>query len=347
MYPALAVGRVLRERGHRLLFIGTPNGMESRLVPDAGFPMAFVRSGGLNRVGLAKQLRTAAQLPASVASAWRILRKFRPAAVFSTGGYVAGPVMLAALAMRIPLIVMEPNMTPGFANRKVAKRVYRALLGFAGAEKWFGRERSEVTGLPIRPEFFRVPPRRDERPFTVLITGGSLGARTLNIASRESWPLFRDSRAPVRLVHQTGSAAHYQELARDFAETGLAGEVVPFISNMPGAFAEADLVVCRAGAGTVNELSAAGMASILVPLPFAADDHQRKNAEALVAANAARMLLNAELTGERLFREVEALRHNPAELAAMRQKIRQFAKPGAAERAADVMEEAARTGKHA
>ena len=311
-------------------------------MPEAGFAMAFVRSGGLNRVGLARQLRTAAQLPVSVAAAWRVLRSFRPAAVFSTGGYVAGPVMMAALALRIPLVIMEPNMTPGFANRKVAKRVYHALLGFAATQGWFGRERSEVTGLPIRPEFFQVKRKNDGQPFTVLITGGSLGARTLNIASRDSWESFKKSEVPVRIVHQTGAAAQYADLPPEFRRIGLEGEVVPFIADMAEAFAHADLVVCRAGAGTVNELSAAGMASILVPLPFAADDHQRKNAEALVQAGAARMVLNADMTGDRLFQEVELLRNSPALLASMREQIRQFARPGAAERAADVMEDAAR-----
>ncbi len=343
IFPALAVGRVLRERGHELLYIGTQEGLEARLVPEAGFEMSFIRSGGLNRVGLRQQLRTAAQLPASVAIAWKLLRKFSPQAVFSMGGYVAGPVMLGALCERIPLIVMEPNAVPGFANRRVASRVYRALVGFPATAAWFPPQLTEVTGLPVRAEFFDLRPK-SEGSFTILITGGSRGARRLNKASRESWDLFRESGASVRIIHQTGSA-EYEELARAFKQTGLAGEVVPFLPQMATAFAEADLVFARAGAGAVSEIAAAGMASILIPLPTAADDHQRKNAALLVEARAARMVQDAEFDGKRLFSEAHALRWNHQALESMRRRVRDFAKPGAAERAADVMEEAAAAGK--
>ncbi len=339
VFPALAVGRVLQQRGHRLLFIGTREGMEARLVPESGFEMAFIRSGGLNRVGLRRQLQTSMQLPVGVGSAWKLLRKFRPKAVFSMGGYVAGPVMLAALFEKIPLIVMEPNAMPGFANRRVAGKVYRALLGFPAAAAWFPPHLTEVTGLPVREEFFQLHPKQGGS-FTVLITGGSRGARTLNRASRESWPRFRESGAPVRIIHQTGAAEH-ESLAREFAEAGIPGEILPFISNMGKAFANADLVIARAGAGAVSEIAAARMPSLLVPLPFAADDHQRKNAEALGIEGAARMVPDSEMNGERLFREVEALRNSPAELTAMRNNVQRFARPDAAERAADVMEEAA------
>lgn len=339
VFPAVAVARVLRERGHRLLFVGTRQGMESRLIPEAGFDLEFIRIGALNRVGRRKQLQTASQLPLSIASAWRLLRRFRPRAVFSTGGYVAGPVMLAAVLAGIPIVVMEANATPGFANRKIARRVYRALVAFESASAWFPAGRSEVTGLPVRGEFFEMQPRRGET-FTLFLTGGSQGARALNRASRESWPLFRSDRSPVRILHQAGAHEH-EALAREFASSGLDGEVVPFIRNMAETFQTADLVVSRSGAGTVSEIAASASASILVPLPFAADDHQRRNAEQLVEAGAARMVLDSEMTGERLFQEVETLRNDPEELAKMRERVRPFARPGAAERAATVLEEAA------
>lgn len=339
IFPALAVGRVLQNRGHRLLFVGTREGMEARLVSECGVEMAFIQSGGLNRVGLRRQLRTAMKLPVGISSAWKILRNFRPQAVFSMGGYVAGPVMLASLLEKIPLIVMEPNAVPGFANRRVASRVHRALLAFPTAAAWFPPDVTEITGLPVREDFFRLAPKKGGR-FTVLITGGSRGARTLNRASRESWPLFRESGAGIRILHQTGAAEH-EALAKDFSEAGVPGEVVPFIRDMAEAFANADLVIARAGAGAVSEVSAARMPSLLVPLPFAADNHQRKNAEALVSEQAARMVLDSEMNGERLFREVETLRNHPEELTAMRRNVQRFASPGAAERAADVLEEAA------
>jgi UDP-N-acetylglucosamine--N-acetylmuramyl-(pentapeptide) pyrophosphoryl-undecaprenol N-acetylglucosamine transferase len=337
--PALAVARVLTSRGHDLLFIGTKAGMESQLVPAAGYPIEYIQSGGLNRVGMLQRLRTAARLPLGLAAALRMLSTFRPEAVFSMGGYVAGPVMAAAVLARIPLVIMEPNAIPGFANRKIARHVYKALLGFEATRTWFPPQRSEVIGLPVRPEFFSIEPKKNG-PFTILITGGSRGARTLNRASRESWPLFRKRESAVRIIHQTGMAEH-EALASEFQSSGLDGEVIPFISDMASAFAGVDLVVARAGAGSVNEIAAAGMPSLLVPLPFAADDHQRRNAEALVEAGAARIVLDREMDGARLFAEVEALRGSHEELQAMRRNVRAFARPGAAERAAAVMEEAA------
>jgi UDP-N-acetylglucosamine--N-acetylmuramyl-(pentapeptide) pyrophosphoryl-undecaprenol N-acetylglucosamine transferase len=340
VFPGLAVARLLRERGHRVLFIGTREGIEAKLVSEAGFDMAHTYAGQLNRVGLRRQMQTVLQLPFGIATAAQILRKFRPAAVFSTGGYVAGPVMAASIMSRIPLVVMEPNAIPGFANRKVARYVYRALLGFEAAARWFPQGRSEVTGLPVRPEFFNIRPKRSGT-FTVLITGGSRGARRLNAASRESWPVFRQNHSPVRIVHQTGPAEH-PSLAAEFRNAGIEGQVVPFIGDMAQAFAEADLLVARAGAGSVSEIAAAGMPSVLVPLPFAADDHQRKNAEALVAAGAARMVPDSEMNGQRLVAEVEFLRSRPEELDSMRERVRRFARPEAAVRAAAVLEEAAR-----
>jgi UDP-N-acetylglucosamine--N-acetylmuramyl-(pentapeptide) pyrophosphoryl-undecaprenol N-acetylglucosamine transferase len=245
--------------------------------------------------------------------------------------------MLASVLSRLPLVIMEPNAIPGFANRKVARRVYRALLGFESTRRWFPPGVSEVTGLPVRPEFFALQPKSGGI-FTLLVTGGSRGARKLNQAVRASWPLLRSS--PIRVVHQTG-ANEFDAIARDFPASGVNGEVIPFIGNMAAMFAQSDLVLGRAGAGGVNEIAAAGMPSILIPFPYAADDHQRRNAEALVDANAARMVPDADLTGDKLFETVEALRLNPALLAEMRQNVRRFAHPGAAERAADVLEEAA------
>jgi UDP-N-acetylglucosamine--N-acetylmuramyl-(pentapeptide) pyrophosphoryl-undecaprenol N-acetylglucosamine transferase len=341
VFPAIAVARVLRDRGHRLLFIGTERGIESRLVSEAGFEMQHIRVGQLNRVSFARKLQTASELPFSIAAASGILKSFDPAAVFSMGGFVAGPVMIAAILRKTPLIVMEPNAIPGFANRKVAPYVHRALLGFESTRHWFPPHKSEITGLPVRPEFFSVQPKTSG-PFTVLITGGSGGSRTLNRASRESWPLFRDHAPDTRIIHQTGVSEH-EALANEFASTGLAGEVVPFIRDMAAGFGLADLVIARSGAGSVNEIAAAAMPSILVPFPFAADDHQKRNAEALRQAGAARMVLDAEMNGERLFEEVRSLRANCAELSRMHERVKPFAHPTAAERAADVMEEAAQS----
>jgi UDP-N-acetylglucosamine--N-acetylmuramyl-(pentapeptide) pyrophosphoryl-undecaprenol N-acetylglucosamine transferase len=333
--PALAVARELRARGHQLLFVGVERGMEAKLVPAADFPIEWIEIGGLNRVGFRQTLETLGELPFSVWQAARILDRAAPAAVFSTGGYVAGPVLLAAVWKRIPIVIMEPNAIPGFTHRHLARFVTRALLSFSEAQRWFPKGRAEVTGLPIREEFFAVPVKPRGSVVTVLITGGSQGSRTLNRAVEASWPLWENNK--VRLIHQTGPRMYF-DLAPKFRESGVPGEIAEFLTDMPRAFAEADIVVSRAGMGAVSELAAAGKPSILVPLPGASDRHQLKNAQAFEKAGAARLVLDAEMTGARLMEEVTRLTSTPGSLEEMGTAARAFAKPGAAQRAADVLE---------
>jgi UDP-N-acetylglucosamine--N-acetylmuramyl-(pentapeptide) pyrophosphoryl-undecaprenol N-acetylglucosamine transferase len=212
-------------------------------------------------------------------------------------------------------------------------------LSFPDAARFFPPGKSEITGLPVRPEFFRLAPKQRDQKLTILITGGSQGSRTLNEAARGSWSYFRENRSPVRFIHQTGTAAH-AVLAQKFAESRMEGEVTPFIDDMPAAFARADLVICRAGAGAVAELAAAGKPSVLVPLPTAADQHQLRNAEAFQKGGASVLVQDAEMDGGRLFEEVEKLRTHPELLHRMGEKARLFAHPDAARRAANVLEEA-------
>jgi UDP-N-acetylglucosamine--N-acetylmuramyl-(pentapeptide) pyrophosphoryl-undecaprenol N-acetylglucosamine transferase len=213
--------------------------------------------------------------------------------------------------------------------------VARALVSFPEAANWFPQGRTEVTGLPIRQEFFAVPPKRRGPVLTVLITGGSQGSRTLNRAAEESWPLWNKNQA--RLIHQTGSLM-YQELAPKFRASGVPGEIVEFLTDMPASYAAADVVVSRAGMGAVSELAAAGKCSILVPFPAAADQHQLKNAQAFEMAGAARLVLDREMNGARLVEEVTRLAITPGLIETMSAAARAFAKPGAAQRAADVLE---------
>lgn len=337
--PALAVARELRTRGHQCVFVGTRTGFEARLVPAENFPLEFIEIGGLQRVGALRQVRTLVQLPFSILRVFSIMRKHHPGTVFSMGGYAAGPVVLAAVSKRLPLIVMEPNAMPGLTNRQVGRFVRRALLSFPQAAKFFPPGRSEVTGLPVRAEFFSIPPKPRDSKLTILITGGSQGSRTLNNAAAGSWRYFRENQVPVRFIHQTGSAAH-EALARKFSESGMEGEIVPFIEDMPAAFRKVDLVICRAGAGAVAELAASGKPSILVPLPNAADEHQLRNAEAFEHSGAAQLVLDQEMDGGRLYEEVGKLRPQPELLKRMGDRARAFAHPDAARRAADVLESA-------
>lgn len=338
--PALAVARELRRRGHRPFFIGSPGGIEARLVPGEGFPLEVIRIGGLQRVGWRRSLRTLGQIPAGLWRSWRILGRWRPSAAFSMGGYVAGLPTLAAWLRRIPIVLMEPNAVPGFTNRWMGRFAERALIHFESAAAGFPRGKCERTGVPVREEFFAIPPKPPGDCFTLLITGGSRGSRRLNQAAREAWPLFRGFRFRIRLLHQCGQE-DFAALSREFASSGIEGEVTPFISDMPAAFAAADLVVCRSGAGAVAELAAAGKPSILVPFPFAAGQHQLHNAEQMVRAGAARMVRDEEMNGARLFEETAALAADPEMLARMGAAARALARPGAAARAADLLEELA------
>lgn len=337
--PAIAVAREVCRMGHEVLFIGTERGVENRLVPAAGFRLEKIRVGGIKNLGMRTRLLSLWRLVSETGEQIVRFGKWEPRAVFSMGGYVAGPPVLAALVRGLPVVVMEPNAVPGVTNRWIGRWVSRALVSFEETKRYFPAGRTEVTGLPVREEFFGIVPRR-EGEFTVLITGGSQGSRTLNNAARESWPLFREAGLPVRIVHQTGSAM-YAELSRRFREAQLSGGVFEFIPDMPGAFAQADLIVCRAGAGAVSELAAAGKPAVLIPFPFAADQHQLKNAQAFERAGAARMSLDKDWNGLRLFDTVRELYENRAELEAMGEAARNFAHPGAARRAAEILVESA------
>jgi UDP-N-acetylglucosamine--N-acetylmuramyl-(pentapeptide) pyrophosphoryl-undecaprenol N-acetylglucosamine transferase len=333
--PAIAVAREVCKMGYRVLFVGTDRGVESRLVPAAGFTLEKIRVGGIKNLGIATRIVSLWQLIAETAGQFARFADWKPAAVFSMGGYVAGPPVLAALLRGVPVVVMEPNAVPGFTNRHIARWVKRALISFEETARFFPKGRTELTGLPVREEFF-VLTKKDAGEFTVLITGGSQGSRTLNEAARQSWPLFRDAGLPVRIIHQTG-ARMYEDIASGFRDTGLAGEVAPFITDMAGAFAQSDLVICRSGAGAVSELAAAGKPSVLIPFPFAADQHQLKNAEAFEREGAARMSLDRDWNGQRLFEIVRELSQNQSRLNAMGESARKLAHPGAARRAADIL----------
>jgi UDP-N-acetylglucosamine--N-acetylmuramyl-(pentapeptide) pyrophosphoryl-undecaprenol N-acetylglucosamine transferase len=336
--PALAVARELRQRGHQVFFVGTDRGLEARLVPAEGFELKKIDIGGLNRVGLRQKLATLIRLPFTTLGCSKLVRG--ASAVFSMGGYVAGPPVMAALLRRVPVVVMEPNAVPGFTNRVIGRFVSRALVSFPETAAYFPKGRAEITGLPVREEFFRIGSRPRGGTLNLLITGGSQGSRTLNRAASESWRLFRQAGLPVRIVHQSGPRG-FEQLREEFATSGLAGEIVPFITDMPAAFAAADLVVCRSGAGAVSELAAAGKPAILVPFPFAADDHQTRNAEAIERAGAARLVRDDQMNGEKLVAVIADLAGSAGVLERMGEAARRFAKPGAARRAAEILEEAA------
>ncbi len=337
--PGLEVAKELRSRGHDCSFVGTPRGLEGRLIPAAGFPIEFVAAGALKQVSMARRFRTFLDMPEALLAAREILEQRRPAAVLGLGGYASGPIMLMALARDVPVVVLEPNAKPGLANRLAGPFAAWALLGFAEAGGYFAAQRQEFSGIPIRKEFFNLPARTHRAPFTVLVTGGSQGSRRINQAMLAATKTWADERrlSSVRLLHQTGQK-EFEEVRAAYKTLGVDAKVSPFFDDMPTAFAEADVVICRAGASAVAELNAAGKASILVPYPFASDQHQLRNAEAMQQAGATQLVLDSELTGERLTAEIVKFLENSGRLEAMEAASGSRAVSGAAKRAADRLE---------
>jgi UDP-N-acetylglucosamine--N-acetylmuramyl-(pentapeptide) pyrophosphoryl-undecaprenol N-acetylglucosamine transferase len=229
---------------------------------------------------------------------------FRPDVVIGVGGYASGPAMLAAGLRGTPSLIFEPNVVPGFANRMVALMANAAAVHFEQTCRWFGQ--CEVTGVPARQEFFEVPPRRPADAPTLLLFGGSQGARALNRVLIDSLPALIQRIPNLHVIHQTGER-EYEAVAADYLRIQVPAEISPFIANMAGAFAHADLLVCRSGASTVAEVAAAGKPAIFVPLPTAADDHQLRNAETLAGQGAAMLIRESELTPERFVNAVAAL----------------------------------------
>jgi UDP-N-acetylglucosamine--N-acetylmuramyl-(pentapeptide) pyrophosphoryl-undecaprenol N-acetylglucosamine transferase len=337
--PALAIAQELRSRYHaRVLFVGTQRGIETRLVPAAGFELHLIQVGALNRVDLATRLKTLLDLPRAFMESAKLVREFRPDVMIGVGGYASGPAMLTAAMMSVPTIAFEPNVVPGFANRMVAPLVSAAAVHFEATCHYF--RNCHVTGVPVRQEFFHVPARsKDGRP-TLLVFGGSQGAHAINQAVLDALPKLMEAVPGIHVIHQTGET-DYVPAQAVYLRTMISAEVSPFIDDMPGAFARADLLVCRSGASTVAEITAAGKPAIFVPLPTAADDHQTRNAATLADGGAARLLRQPELSGDRLVNEIAELLRDRPRLTAMAEAARRFAHPDAAARIAALAARAA------
>lgn len=299
--PALAIAKELRDRhGAEVRFVGTSRGFETRLVPEAGFALDLIQVGQLKGVSLQTRLKTMLDLPLGVRRCLQILRTFRPHVVVGVGGYASGPGMVAALLKRTPTLAFEPNAVPGLANRLVGKWVSAAAVSFPPGVKYF--RNAEVTGIPVRPEFFGLKPRPKGSPPNLLVFGGSQGARVLNQTLPQIAVRLLASVPGLTILHQAGARSADTTRA-DYVASGAdpaRWQVHAFLDDMPRRFEAADLVLARSGASTVAELGAAGKPSVLVPFPQAADDHQRFNAEVMVKAGGAKMLLERDLTPDSL-----------------------------------------------
>jgi UDP-N-acetylglucosamine--N-acetylmuramyl-(pentapeptide) pyrophosphoryl-undecaprenol N-acetylglucosamine transferase len=337
VFPGIAVARELlaRRPDAQVSFAGTARGIESRVMPREGFALDLIRSAGLKGKSLADRVRGASLLPLGLADAWRIVSRRRPHLAIGVGGYSSGPVVLVAALRGIPTMLLEQNAVPGLTNRLLAPVVRAAAVTFDSTRGFFG-SKAFVSGNPVRPEFFAAAGQFKESSVDehasitqVLVFGGSQGAHAINLAMVEAAAELAAGGPPLHLVHQTGER-DVEMVRAGYRQAGIPADVEPFLDDMGRRIGRADLIVCRAGSTTLAEITAAGKAALLIPLPTATDDHQRRNAEALSATGAAEVLLQRDMTGKVLAQRIRALAADPARRSRMASAARALARPDAA-----------------
>ena len=342
VFPALAIAREWMSRGKErdVVLVGTQRGIEMKLVPQAGLPLETLRVAGLKGKGGATLLKNLAMLGPGVADAFGVLRKHKPVAAFGVGGYAAGPMMLATWLSGLPNVIFEPNAEPGFTNRVLAKISKRIATGYDVSARAWGAK-AVVTGCPVRAEFFSIAPRTPQKPFHLLITGGSQGALAINRTVVDAMDRLAARKNDLSIVHQTGER-DYNAVRTAYARREYPAEVVPFLTDMAERFAWADVIVCRAGAITAAEIAASGRAAIFIPFGHATDSHQLRNAQEMARAGAGRLIPEPELTPERLSSEIFSLLDQPGEIERQSCAARSLARPNAARDIVNMIEEVAR-----
>jgi UDP-N-acetylglucosamine--N-acetylmuramyl-(pentapeptide) pyrophosphoryl-undecaprenol N-acetylglucosamine transferase len=341
VFPAIAIAREWLSRGSQreVVLVGTQRGIEMKLVPQAGLPLETLRAAGLKGKGGMTLVKNFSRLAPGMLDAFAILRKHRPVAAFGVGGYAAGPMLLATWLRGVPNVIFEPNAEPGFTNKVLVKLSKRVATGYDITAAALGGK-AIVTGNPVRGEFFAIEPRKPEKPFRLLITGGSQGALPINRAFVDALDLLAVRKDELNVVHQTGER-DYNAVRTAYARREFRAEVVPFLGNMAERFVWADLIVCRAGAITAAEIAAAGRAAIFIPFGRATDSHQLRNAQEMVKANASKLIAEPELTADRLAKEIFALLDHPQEIEGLAWRARLLGKPNAARDIVNLVETAA------
>jgi UDP-N-acetylglucosamine--N-acetylmuramyl-(pentapeptide) pyrophosphoryl-undecaprenol N-acetylglucosamine transferase len=339
LFPGIALAEelVTRHPKNDVVFVGTERGLEARVVPAAGYKLETLKVYGLKGMGPMRVLKALFALPAAFFAAWRLLLRYKPDVVVGVGGYSSGPVVMAAWVQNVPTAVQEQNALPGITNKILGKFVRAVFVAFDEARSYFPKRKIHLIGNPIRRAMMEnyLRSRAVHDHFTVLVFGGSLGARGLNTRMIEALDSLGDLKGDLRFVHQTGKD-DLERVRSAYVEKGFTAEVVEFIDDMSGAYSRAELVLCRAGATTLAELTVCRKASILVPFPYATDNHQEVNAKALVDAGAALMLRESELTGPLLAEQIRALKTDPPRLARMEKAAGVLGRPEAAKELADV-----------
>ena len=328
IFPGLAVAETLRAQGVPVVWLGAAGGMETKVVPAHGIELHTVAVGGLRGKGLKTRLLAPWMLLRALLSSLVVLHRIKPRSVLSMGGYVAGPGGIAARLLQRPLLVHEQNRVAGFTNRKLAAHARRVMAGFADSlpnAEWVGNPvRGAIASLPLPAQRMAAHSGKPR----LLVLGGSLGARALNLSVPQALAGMTMAQRPD-VLHQCGNRG-IDETRKAYADAGVEAQIVPFIEDMAGTYAWADLAVCRAGALTLAELTACGLGAVLVPFPYAVDDHQTRNAEALVAAGAAELIQERDLDTKDLAQRLNALLGNRVAMLAMAEAARALAKPDAA-----------------
>jgi len=333
LFPGIAVAREIERRVKRaqILFVVGLKRMESEILSGYGYRVAPIHVEGLKGRGLKRGVVVMLMLPKSLFQSFSILNAFSPRFVLGMGGYSAGPVCLAAKLKGIPTAIHEQNSYPGLTNRILSRSVDRVFISFEESRRHFKRGRLFLTGSPVREELFRdrAPERNGSRPFTILVMGGSQGAKAINDAFVGALFLLQGEGRSLHVIHQTGEADH-RRVMEMYRDKGLKGEVLPFIRDMAEAYENADLVVSRAGASTIFELAALGKPSILIPFPYAANQHQETNALALVRVGGAKMIRQDKLSPDHLAQTLAQYMDDREALEQMGQSARKMARPNAA-----------------
>jgi UDP-N-acetylglucosamine--N-acetylmuramyl-(pentapeptide) pyrophosphoryl-undecaprenol N-acetylglucosamine transferase len=339
LFPGIAIAQAfkLRHPENEVLFVNAGRPLEQKVLTDLGWPQRAISIEGIKGRGRWHQLRAASKVPWAMWKAWRILKAFRADVVLSVGGYSAGPAAAVATLCGIPTVLHEQNRLPGVTNRILGRLVHRIYLTFEESAEHFDAAKVKVCGNPVRDEILALSaqstgPAAADR-FTVLVVGGSQGAQAINQAVMEALPGLKGLQG-LRWIHQTGPGDE-ETVRAAYARTGIAATVQSFFSDMADVYRQADLIVCRAGATTVAEITVIGMAAVFVPFPFAADDHQTRNAQALVDAGAAEMIRQENLSGEALVKLVKGYMENPVLLREMAAKARALGRPEAARAVVD------------
>jgi UDP-N-acetylglucosamine--N-acetylmuramyl-(pentapeptide) pyrophosphoryl-undecaprenol N-acetylglucosamine transferase len=333
VFTGIAVARELLSRNAKdhICFVGTERGLESRLVPQAGFLLRTTPVFGLKGLGLKSKLKSLGTLPQSFFSSLKILFQEKPDLVLGVGGYASGPIILLASLLRIPTALVEQNSVPGLTNRILGRFVRKVFLAFANAQKYFPREKCVITGNPIRRELFESAQKKMKKDknsdFSLLVFGGSQGARKIDQSLLDAAPLLKG--AKFHLTHQSNGPL-MEDLKKTYKQHEIDAQVVKFIDEMGQAYNQADLVICRAGAISVTEISVLGKPAVFIPFPHATDNHQEANARSLTDHGAGVLLLDRDCTGERLAQIIREFMDNPEKRKEMSQKAFHYARPRAA-----------------